>query len=106
MTKGSSIGRLTASTTSTFEEVHRIRKLLAQANLPTANAFEAVTARRIAYRLLADGIRRGVVHVGDVVDLLPPHFFDYQAQGENKETTLADVADALREFEEGLKDAL
>jgi hypothetical protein len=97
---GARLGRLTASTTSTFEEVKRIRKLLARANLPTANVFEAVAARTIAYRLLADGVRRGVVRFGDVLDLLPSHFFEYW-----QESQLATVAAALKEFEEALKDA-
>jgi hypothetical protein len=95
------LGRLTASTTSTFAEVKRIRKLLARASLPTANVFEAVAARTIAYRLLADGVRRGVVRFADVLDLLPSHFFEY-----GREIKLAAVAAALKEFEKGLKDAL
>jgi hypothetical protein len=95
------LGRLTASTTSTFEEVDRIRKLLARANLPTTNVFEAAAARKIACRLLADGVRRGAVRFGDVLDLLPSHFFDYW-----QETKLATVAAALKEFEEELNDAL
>jgi hypothetical protein len=73
-----SIGRLSTDTTNTFEEVQRIRKLLVRANLPTANIFEAVAARTIAYRLISSGVQRGVVDFGDFLDLLPSDAFDYR----------------------------
>lgn len=69
---GTSLGRLTSDTTSTFEEVHRIRKLLARASDPRLHPFEAVAARAIAYRLISSGLQRGVADFGDFLDLLPP----------------------------------
>jgi hypothetical protein len=75
---GPSIGRLTANATSASEELQRIRKLLTRANLPSANVFEAVAARTIAYRLLADAVRRGAVDITDVIDLLPADMLDFR----------------------------
>jgi hypothetical protein len=56
---------------STFEEVHRIKKLLARGNVLTVSIFEAVAARTIAFNLIVDGVRRGAVSFEDVADLLP-----------------------------------
>jgi hypothetical protein len=73
MTTKAPIGRLTGCLTN---DAVRIRKLLTFANhCHTTN--EATTARVIAYRLINDGIRRGVVDFGDFLDLLPRDFFDY-----------------------------
>jgi hypothetical protein len=58
--------------------VQRIRKLLVVANDPRSNTFEATSARTIAYTLLCNGIRRGVVDFGDFLDLMPADMFDYQ----------------------------
>ena len=69
---GTSLGRLTSDTTSTFEEAHRIRKLLARASDPRLHPFEAVAARTIAYRMISSGLQRGVADFGDFLDLLPP----------------------------------
>jgi hypothetical protein len=69
---GASLGQLTSDTTSTFEEVHRIRKLLARASDPRLHPFEAVAARTIAYRLVSSGLQRGVADFGEFLDLLPP----------------------------------
>jgi hypothetical protein len=67
------VGRITGSTTP---DAVRIRKLLTYANhCPTTN--EATTARAIAYHLINDGMRRGVVDLGEVLDLLPRTLFDY-----------------------------
>jgi hypothetical protein len=69
---GTSLGRLTSDSTSTFEEVDRIRKLLARASDPRLHPIEAVVARTIAYRLISSGLQRGVADFGDFLDLLPP----------------------------------
>lgn len=69
---GTSLGRLTSDTTSTFEEVNRVRKLLARASDPRLHPFEAVAARTIAYRLVSNGLQRGVADFGEFLDLLPP----------------------------------
>jgi hypothetical protein len=67
------VGRLTGSLTN---DAVRIRKLLTFANHgPTSN--EATTARAIAYHLISDGMRRGVVDFGDFLDLIPGAF-DYK----------------------------
>jgi hypothetical protein len=72
------IGRLTTDTTSTVEEIHRIRRLLARADLPTSTPSEAAAARTVAYRLTCEGLRRGVIDFADIADLLPTGMFDYQ----------------------------
>jgi len=58
-------------TSSTIEEIHRIKKLLARPNVLTVSIFEAVAARTIAFNLLVDAVRRGAVSFEDVADLLP-----------------------------------
>jgi hypothetical protein len=57
--------------------IERIRKLLIIAADPRSNKFEAITARRVAYNLLAMGISRNLIDIGDVLDLLPEELFNY-----------------------------
>jgi hypothetical protein len=74
------IGRLSADATSGFDELYRIRRLLARTHLPTANLFEAETMRTVAYRLACDGIRRGVFDFSDIADLIPGDMWDYDSK--------------------------
>jgi hypothetical protein len=72
MTNQAPISRLSGGLTN---DAVRIRKLLMFANhCHTTN--EATTARIIAYYLINDGMRRGVVDFGDFLDLLPRQFFE------------------------------
>jgi hypothetical protein len=76
----SRIGRISSDTTSTVEELYRIRRLLARSHFPTANLFEAETMRSVAYRLACDGIRRGVFDFSDIADLIPGDMWDYDSK--------------------------
>jgi hypothetical protein len=57
--------------------IAKIRKLLVLAGDPRTNPYEAVTARRKAYDLLAEGITRREIDIRNVLDVLPEELFDY-----------------------------
>jgi hypothetical protein len=71
MTSKAPVGRLTGGLTN---DAVRIRKLLTFAN-HSSTPNEATTARAIAYHLISDGMRRGVVDFGDFLDLLPADMY-------------------------------
>ena len=49
-----------------------IRKLLARADHPRCDHFEAISAKTIAHRLICENVRRGTVRFEDVFESKPP----------------------------------
>ena len=66
-----SLGRLGAGTCFR-DPTSTIRKLLARADYPHCDHFEAISARTIAHRLICENVRSGAVRFEDVYDQTKP----------------------------------
>jgi hypothetical protein len=77
MTISGSIGRISSSATSANDSTRKIRKLLCLANDPRTCPAETRVAKRIGLTMLAAGLERRALDIGDFLDVIPSVCLQY-----------------------------